>query len=403
MCANYAVYGSFTWFYKRFTHPLQVFTIKKLQANWQLVALLYCFTQSILVMKIYSLAFLLLFQFPFVFPIPESQPIQKTDKAATANIVFKSADGGQTWQDISKGLPENSAEGGFYADESGLWLRAGKGTYHSNPNSTTTFWQKEIFPDNWSSIAAGKSGMFAYNYWGQIVQKISGTSVWSPVYTNFKSNIRTVFETAGGAIFVGSDNGLYKSTDNGKTWKQVHGGGWVIKMVEQNGVLVATSMSGIIRSADDGEHWSVVISEGGVGIDVARIQGGFAAITYSTAAQTRRLRTSYDGGKTWQAIDAGFPGQAITDSPWPLINIGNPAQGADSAWHPKEAAPPAPEYKTSIIQVGENFFCGHTDGIYKSLDKGKTWKLVLPADKGKMFILSVSGKVIYAVQMESHC
>jgi hypothetical protein len=223
------------------------------------------------------------------------------------------------------------------------------------------------------------------------------------VYTNFKGNIRTVFETAGGTVFIGSDNGLYKSTDNGKIWKQVHAGGWVIKMVESNGVLLATSMSGIIRSADDGEHWSVVISEGGVGIDVARIQGGFAAITYSTAAKTRRIRASYDGGKTWQAIDAGFPGQAIIDSPFRLINAGNPAQGIDSAWHPEEAALPAPEYKTSIIQVGENFFCGHTDGIYKSSDKGKTWKLVLPADKGKMFVLSFSGKVIYAIQMESHC
>ena len=84
--------------------------------------------------------------------------------------------------------------------------------------------------------------------------------------------------------------------------------------------------------------------------------------------------------------------------------MGNPAQGsADSAWHPKEAAPLVPEYKTSVIQVGESFFCGHTDGIYRSSDKGKTWKLVHPSLKGKMFILSVSGNVIYALQTESHC
>jgi hypothetical protein len=31
---------SFQWFYKRFTYPLQLFTTKKLQANWQLIALL---------------------------------------------------------------------------------------------------------------------------------------------------------------------------------------------------------------------------------------------------------------------------------------------------------------------------------------------------------------------------
>ena len=65
------------------------------------------------------------------------------------------------------------------------------------------------------------------------------------------------------------------------------------------------AMRGIIRSTDDGENWALVISEGGVGIDVEQIKGGFAAITYSSASKTRRVRTSYDGGKTWQPIDAG--------------------------------------------------------------------------------------------------
>ena len=56
-------------------------------------------------------------------------------------------------------------------------------------------------------------------------------------------------------------------------------------MVESNGVLLATSQRGIIRSTDDGENWALVISEGGVGIDVERIEGGFAAITYSTRVE----------------------------------------------------------------------------------------------------------------------
>jgi photosystem II stability/assembly factor-like uncharacterized protein len=360
-------------------------------------------------MKIFSLAFLFLCQFlsfyqalelPQPSPLRDSVQIQKRDKSAAANIVFKSTDGGQTWQDISKGLPENLEEGGFYANESGLWLRAGKGTYHSNPNSITPFWQKEIFPDKWSSIAAGKHGMFAYNYWGQIVQKINGTTVWSPVYTNFKGNIRTVFETAGGTIFIGSDNGLYKSTDNGKNWKHVHVGGWVIKMVEQNGVLVATSMGGIIRSADDGENWALVISEGGVGIDVAPIKGGFAAITFNTQSNTRRIRTSYDGGKTWQPIDAGLQVQAFIA---PLGKLLFQVDQPDSVWHSNNTSLPEQAFITSIIQVGEYFFCGHPKGIFRSADKGKTWKLILPTIENKVFNLYGSGKVIYAIPKNGGC
>jgi len=332
-------------------------------------------------MKIYHLVFLLLFQFPFAsdeaLEFPASSPISNSqqklsgNKSGVVNLVFKSADGGQTWQDISEGLPENLQGGGFFADDNGLYLRAGNGIYHSKPNSTTPFWKKEIFPDEHSSITPGKTGIFAYNYDGQFLQKINGTSVWSPMYSNFQEKmVRTVFETAGGTVFIGSDNGLFKSTNSGKTWKQVHLGGWVMKLVESNGILLATSQGGIIRSSDDGENWDTVISEGGVGIAVECIKGGFAAITYNTSSETRRVRTSYDGGVTWQPIDADLPAQ---------LSI------------------------ASIIQVGEYFFCGHPIGIFRSSDKGKTWKLLLPSIENKVFNLSVSGNVIYALPRDGGC
>lgn len=369
---------------------------------------------------IYILAGLLLFQFlscnqasefSQVSQLPDSLGNQQRDKTGTANVVFRSADNGQTWQDISDGLPETVKDddsGGrnvFFADDNGLWLTDGNGIYHSKPNFTAPFWTKAVIPKERNNITPGKDGIFAYNYsGGEIFQKAARTDVWSPVFTSFQEKrVFRVFETAGGTIFIGSERGLFKSANSGKSWKQLHAGGGG-KMVESNGVLLATSEGGIIRSTDDGENWRLVIQEGGVGIDVANINGGFAAINYSTTARTRRIRTSYDGGQTWQAIDAGFPGQVITDSRLQPMNAGNPVHNSpDSAWHPTEAAPLVLEYKTTIIQVGENFFCGHSDGVYKTSDKGKTWKLVLPAEKGKMFKLSVSGNMIYAIQMEAHC
>lgn len=72
-----------------------------------------------------------------------------------------------------------------------------------------------------------------------------------------------VYETTRGTVFIGCDNGLFKSTNSGNTWQQVHTGGWVMKLVESNGVLMATSQNGILRSTDDGENWNLVISEGG--------------------------------------------------------------------------------------------------------------------------------------------
>ncbi|MCE7067171.1 sialidase family protein [Dyadobacter sp. CY326] len=334
-------------------------------------------------MKIHSLAFLLLFQFPFAFdhalefpqsaPLPDSYP--KRDKAVAANIIFKSADGGQTWQDISEGLPENlPGDGiqrdGFLANDNGIYLHTENGMYYSKPNSAAPFWKKDISPDNLSSIVPGKTGVLAFNYGGQFLQKINGTGLWLPIYTDFPGkDVRTVFET-GHSVFIGCDKGLFKSDDSGKNWKRVYDGGWVMKLVESNGVLLGTSRRGIIRSVDDGENWVDVINEGGVGIAIERIKGGFAAITCNTETETRRVRTSYDGGKTWQPIDADLPAS---------LDI------------------------ASITEVGEYLFCGHPAGIYRSSDKGKTWQLSLPAIQDKVYNLSVSGNVIYAIPRSGGC
>ena len=200
--------------------------------------------------------------------------------------------------------------------------------------------------------------------------------------------MRTVFETAGGAIFIGTDRGLFKTVNSGKTWKHVHAGGLVGHLAESDGVLVAIGMKRIIRSTDNGENWAVVISDSSVAFDVKQIKGGFAAITSNSepnTPKTSRLSTSYDGGKTWQPIDAGD--KVLIDS------IGR-------TWNDR---PNAKAFMTSIIQVGENFVCTHPGGIFRSSDKGKTWKLLFPSVEDKVFNLFVSGNVIYAIPSKGGC
>lgn len=320
-------------------------------------------------MKIFNLAFFLLFLYPFASPISQQKP--QNHKPTAANIILRSADGGKTWQDISEGLPENVQPVGFVEKDNAIYVRSGNAIFHHKPNATAPFWEKEVFPNNYSEITASRNGIFAFDYGGQFLQRMSGADLWSLMYTNFQvKQVRSIFENAEGNLFIGCDNGLFKSVDNGKNWKQVYTEGWVMKFVESKGVLLATSQRGIIRSTDAGENWERVISEGGVGIDIESIKGGFAAITYNTTSETRRVRTSYDGGKTWQSIDATLPASL------PI---------------------------SSIVQVGENFFCGHPNGILRSADKGKTWKLLVPSPENKVFNLFVSGNVIYAIPREGGC
>ncbi len=359
-------------------------------------------------MKIYNLSFLwcipiisgLLFQllscnrapeFPKASQLQDSLQNKKRDKTGTANIVFKSTDDGQNWQDISKGLPENlrkdSIRGNsIFANDKGLFLKVGNELYHSTANATAPFWTKENLPGENSSIAPGKSGIAANNYWGVNLKTTNGTSVWSPIFENSEPRMRSVFETAGGTIFIGTDRGFFKTTDSGKTWKHVYAGSYVGHLAELNGVLLAIGgMRKIIRSTDDGETWALVNGEGGVAWDVKQIRGGFVAITSSSESGKRSLRTSYDAGKTWQPIDAGD--KVFSDS------IGR-------TWNDR---PSVQAFPTSITQVGEYFFCSHPAGIFKSSDKGKTWKLLLSSIEGKVFNLFGSGNVIYAIPSKGGC
>jgi photosystem II stability/assembly factor-like uncharacterized protein len=211
-----------------------------------------------------------------------------------------------------------------------------------------------------------------------------------PIYTNLKNqSMETIFETSDGTVFAGCRNGLYKSADRGESWKQVQNEGWAMDMVESEGVLIATGQNGIMRSTDNGEHWEWVISEGGVGIAVERIEGGFAAISYSTKTKSRRIRISLDKGKSWKAIDEGLQ---------PSLSI------------------------SSIKQVGGYLICGHPDGIFRSSDLGKTWNMVHRnvdrneflysatlniidpfKNPGKVFKIYVSGNVLYAVARSAGC
>lgn len=335
---------------------------------------------------IYSLAVLLLLEvfscgqsaeIPQASQLPDSLQSPIREKTGTANIVFRSADGGQTWQDISDGLPEPGKDdfaGGWrvsFADDNGLWLTLGNKIYNSKPGYAAPYWTKADLPGKQGSIAPGKNGIYAYHYQTGLYQKTIGSSVWSPFFTEFQDKrVRNIAETADGSLFISSDKGLFKTTNGGKTWETLPVGGLGMKVVESDGVLLTTGNAGIIRSTDGGDNWSWVIKDGGVGIDVAKINGGFAAITYSTASKTRRVRTSYDGGKTWQAIDEGLPAQ---------LSI------------------------STIVQFGDDLFCGHPDGIYKSSDKGMTWKLLLPSIGDKVFHLFVSGNVIYAIPRDGGC
>ncbi|MCW5922849.1 MAG: hypothetical protein KIS77_10925 [Saprospiraceae bacterium] len=299
---------------------------------------------------------------------------QCSEKAppTAANIIFQSTDGGQSWQDVSDGLPEKLPVGRVFADGNEIYLASGSGLYHRSTALVARVWEKEAFLDeNVTDVFPGQSGLYASSYQNGFFKGILGTGIWTPMHNALEDKtVRTILETPDRTVFVGCESGIYKSADDGKSWKHIFADEGVNSFAVSGDVLICGSYSGLMRSTDGGEHWDWVLTSDGSAFKTKRIEGGFVTVTDGGTrreGKPNKLYTSADEGKTWQRIDEGLSlARDIYD----------------------------------IVQAGKYLFCSTDAGISRSTDGGKTWELMRPrTDEKEMFHLAVSGQMVFAVQV----
>lgn len=335
-------------------------------------------------MHILVFAFLLLYRSLVCWPHdPETAP------PTTAGIIFKSADGGQTWQDVSAGLPADFQVGCALVGDNEVFLGSASGLFRSTIPPTARTWEKEFLPnERITNLFPGRSGPYVCCYGSGFFQIVPGRGIWKSMHDALPDKtVRTVLETPNGTVYVGCDSGIYRSNDSGKTWKQVFSKGMVTSLVAAGNVLVGGGSGGALRSTDGGEHWNWVLTEDGPMRKTGRIDGRFVAISNNngqadaagSGAVLNRLRMSADNGKTWQRMN---------------VPLGFTFDNA-------ELSPVRAIY--DLQQAGKYLFCSCNAGIFRSSDQGKNWEMVRPATRGNLFELAVSGQVVYAIRAFDGC
>ncbi|MBK7939490.1 MAG: exo-alpha-sialidase [Lewinellaceae bacterium] len=337
-------------------------------------------------MRIHILAFLLFFQsfvacrqdqgktqsaaasLTFQAPAASWQGLEKKPLTAT-NIIFQSVDNGQTWQDVSTGLPEKLGVGRVFADRNDIYLSTEDGLYHRSTALVAPVWEKEVFmEEKITDVFPGQNGLYVSIYQSGFFKGMPGTGIWNAMHNALEDKtVRTVLETPDGAVFVGCESGVYKSSDGAKTWKHVFSGEGVNSFAMSGNALICGNYSGLMRSTDGGEHWDWVMTGNGSAFKTKRIEGGFITVVAPGTwqeAKPNRLYTSTDGGKTWQQLQD-----------LPLVRD-----------------------IYDIEQAGKYLFCSTDTGISRSSDGGKTWELVRArGDEKETVNLAVSGQVVFAV------
>ncbi|HSR59291.1 MAG TPA: hypothetical protein VLL47_00980, partial [Robiginitalea sp.] len=278
----------------------------------------------------------------------------------TGGGLWKTADAGNTWRNISDGYFKTGSVGTVTVSESHpnvVYVGMGE---HA-PRGVMTSYGDGVY----KSTDAGKT----WQHLGLEQTRHIGRIIVHP------ENPDILWVAAQGALHgPNKERGIYKSTDGGKTWKQVlfvnesTGCNDLSIDVHNPGVLYASMWehmrtpwqvisggpgSGLYKSTDGGETWSQIHTglpeeKGKMAIAVSRANSDrvYALIESDSKLEKGGLFTSENGGKSWSRVSADH-------------------RLLQRAWYYIEITPdPVAEHTLYVMSAG----------TYRSIDGGKSWE-----------------------------
>jgi photosystem II stability/assembly factor-like uncharacterized protein len=222
--------------------------------------------------------------------------------------VFKSTDGGRSWRHVGLADVQQVGRLVVHPTNPDIVFVAGLG-HPYGPNEERGIFRTTDGGATWDKV------LYVDENTGGVQVEFDPTNP-RIVYGSLWEHREGPWENAS---FHGANNGLYKSTDGGTTWRRLAGGlppgaesGRIclgIGTSDPNRLYAAVmsqtgrGATGFYRSDDGGESWTLVSTDGRLGLDVRVHPTNPDVVFVGNIAAYR----SDDGGKTWTSIK-GAPG-----------------------------------------------------------------------------------------------
>ena len=266
--------------------------------------------------------------------------------------LWKSHDGGETWLGISD-LRDEYISALLADSEVGVWVyaSASEQIYHSKDLGDT--WQSvTALRDRVYAFALAADGTLYLGLDGRVARSEDGGKTWvfgsEGLCPQVPVLALTVVRQSGGgeAVYAGTRDGVYLSTDGGISWERHLRGLGAIEVSGlawdgEGGVVAATPM-GLYRRAGDGERWQPVAPDYRHKRFYA-LSGDALTGTIYAGMQSGLVRSA-DGGDTWREVDSELAPQGV---PGVLVDPEDPAH--------------------LFIRLA-------SERIYESHDGGRSWK-----------------------------
>jgi YVTN family beta-propeller protein len=337
---------------------------------------------------------------------------------------YRSVDGGATWEQRNTGL---SGPNGLYAyafnnlsNNVHLTQIEGSGMFKTNDAGL-----------NWSPANTGLPAISAYSFHGGNIANLGGYlyvsvegygiyrgttggvstdpitwSPWGNTATQLPLRARAPDVLISGVYYVGTGQGMYKSSDNGVTWTKFSTGlpgGFAHTSATDptNTNIVYAAADTVYKSTDGGATWAQSANgitsahtgqRGSNGTIIRRSDG---ALYVSTA--NGGIFKSVDGAANWTAVNSGLPaivGQGVAvrgglaSAPQTLFALYSEdphgvymTVNGGASWTNISGDLAGSALRTNAIAVDANgeLYLGTEGGLYKSVNGGTNWTAVYTA------------------------
>ncbi len=256
--------------------------------------------------------------------------------------VYLSSNNGESWIAVNNGLPENS------------WVTS--------------------FAVSGNNIFVGLNNGVGDNFF---LSANSGQS-WTPASNGLGETGVLSMAASGNAIYAGTWEGFFRSTDGGTNWTRKTTG--TITFITISGSNIFAGGASVNISTDNGDHWTPV----NTGLPNAAIRCLTINGTNIFAGTDAGVYRSTNNGGNWTSVNTGLT------APWIIslavkgntVFAGNFGGGGiytsgnnGASWNEANQGLPS-IYINSIVTNGSIVYAATLRGLYASSDKGSNWSRI---------------------------